>query len=106
MSYTYLTITAVAILIVMALALIRAFLGPSVYDRALAVNMFGTKTVLLISVIDFLGGRQEFLDISLAYALINFISVIAMLKFYRYADEYKVDDTGVEGEEGEETTAE
>ena len=71
----YLTVTAVAILVVIGLALTRAILGPSVYDRALAVNMFGTKTVLLISVIDFIGGRQEFLDIALAYALINFISV-------------------------------
>ena len=57
----YLTVTAVAILVVIGLALTRAILGPSVYDRALAVNMFGTKTVLLISVIDFIGGRQEFL---------------------------------------------
>lgn len=88
MPQVYLTVTAVAILVVMGLALTRAVLGPSVYDRALAVNMFGTKTVLLISVIAFLGGRQEFLDISLAYALINFISVIAMLKFYRYSDLY------------------
>jgi len=99
MPQVYLTVTAVAILIVMALALIRAGLGPSVYDRALAVNMFGTKTVLLISVIDFLGGRQEFLDIALAYAMINFISVIAMLKFYRYADLYRVDQPSTSQEE-------
>ena len=99
MTQLYLTVTAVAILIVMALALTRAILGPSVYDRALAVNMFGTKTVLLISVIDFLGGRQEFLDISLAYALINFISVIAMLKYYRYADLYQPEETSYAGEE-------
>lgn len=99
MPQVYLTVTAVAILIVMALALIRAVLGPSVYDRALAVNMFGTKTVLLISVIDFLSGRQEFLDISLAYAMINFISVIAMLKFYRYADLYCVDQPSGSQEE-------
>ena len=90
----YLTVTAVAILVVIGLALTRAILGPSVYDRALAVNMFGTKTVLLISVIDFMGGRQEFLDISLAYALINFISVIAMLKFYRYMDQGPVAEIG------------
>jgi multicomponent Na+:H+ antiporter subunit F len=98
MPQVYLTATAAAILIVMALALTRAMLGPSVYDRALAVNMFGTKTVLLICVIDFLGGRQEFLDISLAYALINFISVIAMLKFYRYADLYRTDETPASNE--------
>lgn len=75
-------ITAVAILVVIGLALVRAFLGPTIYDRVLAVNMVGTKTVLLICVIDFLGGNGDFLDVALVYALINFIGVIAMLKFY------------------------
>lgn len=72
---------AIAILVTMALALTRALLGPTVYDRVLAVNMFGTKTVLLLSVISFLYGRTDFLDLALAYALINFIGVLAVLKF-------------------------
>ncbi|MCH6582226.1 MAG: monovalent cation/H+ antiporter complex subunit F [Gammaproteobacteria bacterium] len=75
-----------AILVTMALALIRALLGPTVYDRVLAVNMFGTKTVLLIAVFGFLTGRPDFLDIALAYALINFIAIIAVLKFFEYGD--------------------
>jgi multicomponent Na+:H+ antiporter subunit F len=54
-----------------------------VYDRVLAVNMFGTKTVLLFSVIAFLAGRPDFLDLALAYALINFIGVLAVLEFFR-----------------------
>jgi multicomponent Na+:H+ antiporter subunit F len=65
----------------MSLALTRALLGPTVFDRVLAVNMFGTKTVLLLSVIAFLYGRPDFLDLALAYALINFIGVLAVLKF-------------------------
>lgn len=73
-----------AILVTMALALTRAFLGPTVFDRILAVNMFGTKTVLLIAVLGFLSGRPDFLDISLLYALINFIGNIAVLKYVRY----------------------
>ena len=76
-------VATIAILVTMALALIRAVLGPTVYDRVLAVNMFGTKTVLLLSVIAFLGGRPDFLDLALAYALINFIGVLAVLDFYR-----------------------
>lgn len=72
-----------ALIITMALALIRAISGPSVYDRVLAVNMFGTKTVLLLSVIAFLFGRPDFLDLALAYALINFIGVLAVLEFFR-----------------------
>lgn len=71
----------IAILVTMALALARALLGPTVYDRILAVNMFGTKTALLLSVIAFLYGRPDFLDLALAYALINFIGVLAVLNF-------------------------
>ena len=72
-----------ATLITMALALGRALLGPTIYDRLLAANMFGTKTVLLLSVIAFLYGRPDFLDLALVYALINFIGVIAVLEFIR-----------------------
>ena len=74
-------VTSLGILVVMGLALTRACLGPTVFDRILAVNMFGTKTVLLIAVFGFLTDRPEFLDIALAYALINFLGVIAVLKF-------------------------
>ena len=76
-------VVAIALLMTMALALIRAILGPTVYDRVLSVNMFGTKTVLLLSVIAFLGGRPDFLDLALAYALINFIGVLAVLEFFK-----------------------
>ncbi len=78
------TATAAAILITMFLALVRLFAGPTLYDRVLAVNSFGTKTVLLIGVMGFLSERPEFLDIALLYALINFITTIAILKFFRY----------------------
>lgn len=74
------TVAALAILVTMGLALTRALLGPTVYDRILAVNMFGTKTVLLIAVFAFLSDRHDILDIALVYALINFISVVAVLK--------------------------
>lgn len=77
-------IAAVAILVGMILVLIRLYLGPSVYDRVLAVNLFGTHTVLLIGVMGFLNGRPDFLDIALLYALINFVGTIAILKFFRY----------------------
>jgi multicomponent Na+:H+ antiporter subunit F len=76
-------IASLAILVTMALALVRAVLGPSVYDRVLAVNMFGTKTALLLSVVAFLYGRPDFLDLALAYALINFVGVLAVLEFFQ-----------------------
>jgi multicomponent Na+:H+ antiporter subunit F len=71
----------VAIFVTMALALTRAAMGPTVFDRILALNMFGTKTVLLIAVIGFMTGRPDFLDLGLVYALMNFIGVIAVLRF-------------------------
>lgn len=79
-------VTAIGILICMSLAMARALLGPTVYDRILAVNSFGTKTVLIIAVLGFMSGRPDFLDIALVYALINFIGTIAVLKFIRFGD--------------------
>jgi multicomponent Na+:H+ antiporter subunit F len=73
----------IALALTMALALLRAILGPSLYDRVLAVNMLGTKTVLLLSVIAFVLGRPDFLDLALAYALINFIGILAVLEFFQ-----------------------
>lgn len=73
-----------AVLISMAMLMIRATKGPTVYDRILALNSFGTKTVLLIAVLNFLTGRPEFLDLALVYAMMNFISTIAVMKFCRF----------------------
>ena len=75
---------SVAILVVMAIALARAFSAPTVYDRILGVNMFGTKTVLFIAVGGYLMGRPDFLDIAIVYALINFIGMVAVLRFFEY----------------------
>ena len=83
----------IAILVTMALALARALMGPSVYDRVLAVNMLGTKTVLLLAVIAMFYGRADFLDLALAYALINFIGVLAVLEFFRVRAERRRAET-------------
>lgn len=77
---------ATAIMLTMCLAIVRALLGPTVYDRIMAVNMFGTKTVLIVAVIAFITGRYDLLDIAVAYALINFIGVVAVLKFFEYGE--------------------
>lgn len=72
---------SLGLLVIMAMALARALMGPSVFDRILAVNLFGTLTVVLIALLGFLIDRPEFLDISLVYALINFIGTIAVTKY-------------------------
>ena len=86
------SMTAITLLVVMAMALIRAFKGPTLYDRILAVNNFGTKTVLLLAIIDFIAGRPDFLDIAIVYALINFISIIGVLRFFEYAQNQILDE--------------
>ncbi len=90
------TVATIAILISMAMALARALVGPTLYDRILAINAFGTKTVLIIAVYGFLTGRPDFADIALVYALINFIGTVAVLKFFEYGD------LGAAGSPGEE----
>lgn len=75
---------ALAILLSMGFALARAFLGPSLYDRILAVNVIGSQTVLLIAVLGFIVGRPEFIDIAIVYALINYIGIVAVLQFFEY----------------------
>ncbi|MCT8986790.1 monovalent cation/H+ antiporter complex subunit F [Shewanella phaeophyticola] len=84
-------IVSIAILVTMVLALVRALKGSSVYDRVLAVNVFGTKTVLLLSVIAFLYGRPDFLDLALAYALINMVGILAVLNFFQNRSRRKSD---------------
>ena len=79
-------VATISILVSFILVLIRLFLGPTLYDRVLALNAFGTLAVLMISVVGFLFGRPDFLDIALLYALLNFIGTIATLKFFRYKE--------------------
>ena len=86
------TVATFAILITIALGLARALMGPTIYDRILAVNMVGTKTVLLIAVFAVISGRTDMLDIALAYALINLIGVVAVLKFVEQGNFYTAGD--------------
>ena len=74
----------VAVIVTMMMGLVRAWKGPSVFDRLLAANLVGTKTVLLIAVSGFLLGRPEWLDLALVYALVNFTGTVAVCRFARY----------------------
>ena len=74
------------LMICMVLTMIRAGLGPTVFDRMLAINSFGTKTVLFIGVLGFLTERPDFLDLAMVYALMNFIGTIAAMKYARFKD--------------------
>jgi multicomponent Na+:H+ antiporter subunit F len=75
---------AVALLATLALLLVRAIKGPTVFDRLLAGNTIGTVSVLLLATIGFLTGRPDFLDLALVYGLLNVVGTIAVLKFFRH----------------------
>ena len=92
-------VAIIAILITIGLALVRALLGPTVYDRIAAVNMVGTKTVLMIAVLAFLTGRHDLLDIALVYALINFLGVVAVLKLVEQGNFYTSGESTQEAKE-------
>jgi multicomponent Na+:H+ antiporter subunit F len=81
-----LTAAIVAILVTMFLALIRTFRGPTEYDRMLAANSFGTKTVLLIALAGHVLSWNSYLDVALLYALLNFVGTIAVMRFFEYRD--------------------
>ena len=79
-----LIVTTIAILAAAGLVLVRALRGPTVYDRILAVNMLGTKTVLFLAILGSFEGRAGFLDVAILYALINYIATIAILKYVEF----------------------
>ncbi len=88
---------AIALLITLTLALVRAVLGPSVFDRAQAGNTIGTVAMLLLAVLGFMNGRPEFLDLAIVYGLLNVIGTIAVLKYFRRGD---LGDSGDDEDEG------
>jgi multicomponent Na+:H+ antiporter subunit F len=77
---------AVAILVALALVVLRALRGPTVFDRVLAGNSVGNLAIMLLAVVGFLTGRPEWLDIAITYALLNVISTLVILKFFRHGD--------------------
>jgi len=77
-------VASFALLVALVLVLTRAFLGPTVFDRAQAANTVGTLSILLLALFGFLTNRPEFLDLAIVYGLLNVIGTIAVLKYFRY----------------------
>jgi len=85
--FAYFNLAAAFLVIVsMAMMLGRLLGGPTLYDRLLAVNSFGTKTILFLCVFCFVIDRPDGVDIAILYALMNFIATIAVLKFFNYRE--------------------
>lgn len=65
------------------LSLYRGVFGPTVLDRIVSVGVIGTKTTVILLLTGFIYGRVDmFVDISIAYALLNFIATLAAAKFF------------------------
>ena len=76
--------TSLCLGLIMIITLWRGVYGPTVLDRLLGVNAIGSKTTVLLILIGMLYGRVEmFVDISLAYALLNFIAVLAAYRYFQ-----------------------
>ncbi len=68
----------------MLLSLYRALLGPTVMDRIIGVNAIGSKTTVLLILIGLIYHRVDmFVDIALAYAMLNFIAVLATSRYFQ-----------------------
>jgi len=79
--HTIYTVAAIMLLILTFLCLIRAAIGPTTADRVVAINVIGTKTMVIIALVSFIFGQEFFLDVSLVYALIAFIMTIGVAKY-------------------------
>lgn len=86
LTYPVLVAAATSILTALALGVLRALKGPTVFDRVLAGNSIGTLAIMLLATLGYLTGRPEWLDIAITYGLLNIISTLAVLKFFRHGD--------------------
>jgi multicomponent Na+:H+ antiporter subunit F len=71
-----------------AASLYRILRGPTVYDRALGAGLIGTNAILILVLIGFLYGRVDmFVDLALAYGMLNFIGIVALAKYFERKEE-------------------
>lgn len=76
--------TGIYLCLVMLLSLYRAVTGPTILDRLIGVNAIGSKTTVLLVLIGLIYQRVDmFVDIALAYAMLNFIAVLAASRFFQ-----------------------
>ena len=83
MMHSFFLATGVALVLLMILSLLRTVIGPTILDRILGGNVIGTKTTVLLLLIGLLyDNLAMFVDIAIAYALLNFIATLGATKFF------------------------
>ena len=78
------TYTGIYLSLLIFISLYRAVAGPTVLDRLIGVNAIGSKTITLLILIGLIYRRVDmFVDIALAYAMLNFIAVLASARYFQ-----------------------
>jgi multicomponent Na+:H+ antiporter subunit F len=78
-------VVAVALTVIIVIPLYRVLAGPTLFDRLLGAGTIGTKVLVLISLVGVMIGRLDmFIDITLAYAILNFIGSLAIAKYFTH----------------------
>ncbi|OWZ83904.1 monovalent cation/H+ antiporter complex subunit F [Natranaerobius trueperi] len=75
---------AIALAVLIIISLYRAYVGPSCFDRVVAINIISTKVVTIIAVISYIYEQEFFLDVALVYALISYITVVGIAKYVEH----------------------
>jgi len=79
---TFFLAMIISLIIVIVMMLFRVFKGPSIYDRLNGLGVIGVDAILLLVLIGFYNKREAmFVDISLAYAILGFISMVVLAKY-------------------------
>jgi multicomponent Na+:H+ antiporter subunit F len=87
---TFLLALTVFIALLFGASLYRVAAGPTIFDRAIGAGLIGTNAVLVLVLIGFLYNRVDmFVDLALAYGMLNFIGVVALAKYFEHQQERK-----------------
>ena len=101
----YFIATGICLCLMMLLALYRTIMGPTIIDRIMGGNVIGTKTTVLLVIIGTIYGRVEmFVDIALAYAMLNFIVTIAASRYFSHHKNITAEGYGLRHRTPEEET--
>jgi len=83
MDFFYILISAIMVLVLL-IPFYRVLQGPTIFDRLLGAAAVGAKIITLVLLFGLVYGRVDmFVDIALAYAVLNFIAVIAVARYFR-----------------------
>ena len=80
---TLFLVVAVVISLLIVVLIYRIMAGPTVFDRMVGVGLVGTNVIVILVLVGFLYERIEmFVDLALAYAMLNFIGLIALARYF------------------------